>query len=137
MELVLQVRAFLLHQVPIGPLFAIEFTTELSNYRRKGGAYVPAMSDQTVIVRNQGRIFLAGPPLVKAATGEIVDEETLGGGEMHARESGVVDYLVSSDEEGLARGREIIADLGAPFPSISSASKVRLSFKALGRIGST
>lgn len=137
MELVLQVRAFLLHQVPIGPLFAIEFTTELSNYRRKGGAYVPAMSDQTVIVRNQGRIFLAGPPLVKAATGEIVDEETLGGGEMHARESGVVDYLVSSDEEGIARGREIIADLGAPFPSTSSASKVRLSFKALCRIGNT
>lgn len=95
------------------------------------------MSDQTVIVRNQGRIFLAGPPLVKAATGEIVDEETLGGGEMHARESGVVDYLVSSDEEGIARGREIIADLGAPFPSTSSASKVRLPFNALDRIGNT
>lgn len=77
-----------------------------------GGAYVPAMSDQTIIVRNQGRIFLAGPPLVRAATGEEVDEETLGGGDMHARESGVVDYLVSSDEEGLQRGRECIADLG-------------------------
>lgn len=88
------------------------------------------MSDQTVIVRNQGRIFLAGPPLVKAATGEVVDEETLGGGEMHARESGVVDYLVSSDEEGIARGREIVADLGAPFPS-TSASEVSFRFTAL------
>ncbi|EJC98453.1 carboxyl transferase [Fomitiporia mediterranea MF3/22] len=77
-----------------------------------GGAYVPAMSDQTIIVRKQGHIFLAGPPLVRAATGEEVDDETLGGGDMHARESGVVDYLVSSDEEGLQRARECVADLG-------------------------
>ncbi|KAI5117986.1 hypothetical protein M0805_004483, partial [Coniferiporia weirii] len=82
-----------------------------------GGAYVPAMSDQTIIVRNQGRIFLAGPPLVRAATGEEVDEETLGGGEMHARESGVVDYLVNSDEEGLQRGRECVADLAGDLSS--------------------
>ncbi|KAH8104916.1 carboxyl transferase [Phellopilus nigrolimitatus] len=79
---------------------------------RTGGAYVPAMSDQTIIVRNQGRIFLAGPPLVRAATGEEVDEETLGGGEMHARESGVVDYLVGSDEEGIQCARACLADLG-------------------------
>lgn len=82
-----------------------------------GGAYVPAMSDQTIIVRQQGRIFLAGPPLVKAATGEVVDEETLGGGEMHASESGVVDYLVRSDEEALARARELVADLSISEPS--------------------
>ena len=93
-----------------------------------GGAYVPAMSDQTVIVQNQGRIFLAGPPLVKAATGEVVDEETSGGGEMHARESGVVDYLVSSDEEGIARGREIVSDLGAPYPRTSPASEVGMPY---------
>ena len=83
-----------------------------------GGAYVPAMSDQTIIVRKQGHIFLAGPPLVRAATGEEVDDETLGGGDMHARESGVVDYLVSSDEEGLQRARECVADLG---PDIGKA----------------
>ena len=76
-----------------------------------GGAYVPAMSDQTIIVRKQGHIFLAGPPLVRAATGEEVDEETLGGGDMHARESGVADYLVGSDEEGIQRARECVADL--------------------------
>ena len=78
-----------------------------------GGAYVPALSDENIIVANQGRIFLAGPPLVKAATGEEVDEETLGGGAMHSRESGVTDHLVGSDAEGIARARAAVADLGA------------------------
>lgn len=96
-----------------------------------GGAYVPAMSDQTIIVRNQGRIFLAGPPLVRAATGEEVDEETLGGGDMHARESGVVDYLVSSDEEGLQRARECIADLGGKPLVEEVASLIKSHFKLL------
>jgi 3-methylcrotonyl-CoA carboxylase beta subunit len=66
-----------------------------------GGAYVPAMADENIIVRNQGRIFLAGPPLVKAATGEEVDEETLGGGMMHSSESGVTDHLANDDEHAV------------------------------------
>ncbi|KAJ3540298.1 hypothetical protein NMY22_g4362 [Coprinellus aureogranulatus] len=77
-----------------------------------GGAYVPAMADENVIVQNQGRIFLAGPPLVKAATGEVVDEETLGGGLMHSSESGVTDHLAKDDEHAIAIAREIIGDLG-------------------------
>src|SRR4051812_45383305 len=72
-----------------------------------GGAYVPAMSDQTVIVRNQGTIFLGGPPLVKAATGEVVSAEDLGGGVTHARLSGVVDHLAEDDEQALETAREI------------------------------
>ncbi len=67
-----------------------------------GGAYVPAMSDETIIVRDQGTIFLGGPPLVKAATGEDVTAEELGGGELHARTSGVVDHLADDDEHALA-----------------------------------
>ncbi|TFK46623.1 carboxyl transferase [Heliocybe sulcata] len=78
-----------------------------------GGAYVPAMADETIIVQNQGRIFLAGPPLVKAATGEDVDDETLGGGFMHARESGVVDHLARDDEHALAIARGVVGDLGS------------------------
>ena len=66
-----------------------------------GGAYVPAMSDETVIVRNQGTIFLGGPPLVKAATGEVVTAEDLGGGDVHARTSGVVDHLAEDDAHAL------------------------------------
>ncbi|KAJ6539677.1 carboxyl transferase [Mycena capillaripes] len=77
-----------------------------------GGAYVPAMADENIIVRNQGRIFLAGPPLVKAATGEEVDEETLGGGMMHSSESGVTDHLANDDEHAIAITREVIGDLG-------------------------
>ncbi|MFO1105983.1 MAG: carboxyl transferase domain-containing protein [Amaricoccus sp.] len=84
-----------------------------------GGAYVPAMSDQTIIVRDQGTIFLAGPPLVKAATGEIVDAETLGGGDTHTRLSGVADYLAENDAHALALARQAVANLGpAPAPSI-------------------
>lgn len=77
-----------------------------------GGAYVPAMADENIIVRNQGRIFLAGPPLVKAATGEEVDEETLGGGQMHSSESGVTDHLAKDDEHAIAIARGIVGDLG-------------------------
>ena len=66
-----------------------------------GGAYVPAMSDETVIVREQGTIFLGGPPLVKAATGEEVTAEELGGGDVHARVSGVVDHLAEDDDHAL------------------------------------
>ncbi|EIW82276.1 carboxyl transferase [Coniophora puteana RWD-64-598 SS2] len=78
-----------------------------------GGAYVPAMADENIIVREQGRIFLAGPPLVKAATGEEVDEETLGGGQMHSSESGVTDHLARDDEHAIAIARGIVGDLGA------------------------
>jgi len=76
-----------------------------------GGAYVPAMSDQTVIVRGTGTIFLGGPPLVKAATGEDVSAEELGGASVHARVSGVADYEAFDDEHALAIGREIVAGL--------------------------
>ncbi|MEO0591016.1 MAG: carboxyl transferase domain-containing protein, partial [Pseudomonadota bacterium] len=78
-----------------------------------GGAYVPAMSDETVIVRNQGTIFLAGPPLVKAATGEEITAEDLGGGDLHAKKSGVVDHLAENDEHALTIVRDIVSQLGA------------------------
>src|SRR6202041_2745326 len=71
-----------------------------------GGAYVPAMSDQSVIVRNQGTIFLAGPPLVKAATGEVIGAEELGGADTHARRSGVVDYVAENDAHALGIVRD-------------------------------
>jgi 3-methylcrotonyl-CoA carboxylase beta subunit len=74
-----------------------------------GGAYVPAMSDQTIIVKNQGTIFLGGPPLVKAATGEVVSAEELGGADVHARISGVADYLAENETQALAKAREIVA----------------------------
>src|SRR5256886_5981312 len=84
-----------------------------------GGAYVPAMSDENVIVRNQGRVFLGGPPLVKAATGEDIDAESLGGAEVHCRESGVCDHYAQNDTHALAIARRIITRLkgataGAP-----------------------
>jgi Acetyl-CoA carboxylase, carboxyltransferase component (subunits alpha and beta) len=78
-----------------------------------GGAYVPAMSDESVIVRNQGTIFLAGPPLVKAATGEEISAEDLGGGELHARKSGVADHLAENDEHALTILRDIVSHLGS------------------------
>jgi 3-methylcrotonyl-CoA carboxylase beta subunit len=74
-----------------------------------GGAYVPAMSDESVIVRNQGTIFLAGPPLVKAATGEEISAEDLGGGDLHGRKSGVVDHVAENDEHALTIVRDIIS----------------------------
>jgi 3-methylcrotonyl-CoA carboxylase beta subunit len=78
-----------------------------------GGAYVPAMSDESIIVRNQGTIFLAGPPLVKAATGEEISAEDLGGGDLHARKSGVVDHLAENDEHALTIVRDIVSHLGS------------------------
>lgn len=82
-----------------------------------GGAYVPAMSDETVIVKEQGTIFLGGPPLVKAATGEVVSAEDLGGGEVHARRSGVVDHLADDDRHALAILRGIVDTLPAKPPA--------------------
>jgi 3-methylcrotonyl-CoA carboxylase beta subunit len=76
-----------------------------------GGAYVPAMSDETIIVKNQGTIFLGGPPLVKAATGEVVSAEELGGAEVHTRKSGVADYLAENDRHALALCRRIVGNL--------------------------
>jgi 3-methylcrotonyl-CoA carboxylase beta subunit len=76
-----------------------------------GGAYVPAMSDESIIVKNQGTIFLGGPPLVKAATGEEVSAENLGGGDVHTRLSGVADHLAQNDEHALAIARSIVAKL--------------------------
>ncbi len=91
-----------------------------------GGAYVPAMSDETVIVRNQGTIFLGGPPLVKAATGEEVTAEELGGGELHAKTSGVVDHLAADDDHALRIVRSIVGTL----PSKPSAPWERAPVEA-------
>jgi 3-methylcrotonyl-CoA carboxylase beta subunit len=77
-----------------------------------GGAYVPAMSDESIIVRDQGTIFLAGPPLVKAATGEMVSAEDLGGGDVHTRLSGVADHLAQNDAHALGIARSVVANLG-------------------------
>src|SRR5437867_2071255 len=79
-----------------------------------GGAYVPAMCDEAVIVRNQGTIFLAGPPLVKAATGEEVSAEELGGADVHTRISGVADHLAEDDAHALEIARDIVSHLGPP-----------------------
>lgn len=94
-----------------------------------GGAYVPAMSDETIIVRNQGTIFLGGPPLVKAATGEEVSAEDLGGGDVHTRLSGVADHLAENDAHAIQILRNIIENLGAynhvePAPPIASEAPV-------------
>ncbi len=75
-----------------------------------GGAYVPAMSDETIIVRKQGTIFLGGPPLVKAATGEVVSAEDLGGADVHARKSGVADHYAADDHHALALARRIVGE---------------------------
>src|SRR5262249_61439370 len=79
-----------------------------------GGAYVPAMSDETIIVRHQGTIFLGGPPLLKAATGEVVSAEDLGGADVHARKSGVADHYAADDHHALAICRRIVASFGKP-----------------------
>jgi 3-methylcrotonyl-CoA carboxylase beta subunit len=81
-----------------------------------GGAYVPAMSDETIIVRNQGTIFLGGPPLVKAATGEVVSAEDLGGGDVHTRLSGVADHLAENDAHALELARRVVANLNRVRP---------------------
>lgn len=82
-----------------------------------GGAYVPAMADQTIMVKNQATIFLAGPPLVKAATGEVVTAEELGGADLHCRQSGVADYYANDDHHALEIAREIIANLNRKQPA--------------------
>ena len=88
-----------------------------------GGAYVPAMSDESIIVRGQGTIFLAGPPLVKAATGEIVTAEELGGGELHSRTSGVTDHLAENDAHALGIARRIVGTLnGRKRPDVALRS---------------
>jgi 3-methylcrotonyl-CoA carboxylase beta subunit len=86
-----------------------------------GGAYVPAMSDENVIVRNQGRVFLGGPPLVKAATGEDIDAESLGGADVHCRESGVCDHYAENDTHALGIARSIVARLKPALPSAPPA----------------
>src|SRR5881409_3983709 len=99
-----------------------------------GGAYVPAMSDEAVIVRNQGTIFLGGPPLVKAATGEVVTAEELGGGDVHARQSGVTDYLADDDAHALQRVRGIVANLNRPKRAALEVAEPRDPLYAAGEI---
>ena len=82
-----------------------------------GGAYVPAMCDESIIVRNQGTIFLAGPPLVRAATGEVVSAEDLGGGDLHSRTSGVTDHLAENDHHALGIARRIVGNLNTSKPA--------------------
>ncbi len=93
-----------------------------------GGAYVPAMSDETIIVRNQGTIFLGGPPLVRAATGEEVTAEELGGADVHARRSGVADYYAADDHHALALARRIIANL-------NTSKRVDIPLRGASRAG--
>ncbi len=96
-----------------------------------GGAYVPAMSDETVIVREQGTIFLGGPPLVKAATGETVSAEELGGGDVHSRVSGVADHLAEDDTDALRIVRSVVATAApaapVPWPTIPADGAGRLA----------
>ena len=96
-----------------------------------GGAYVPAMSDETIIVKNQGTIFLGGPPLVKAATGEVVTAEDLGGGDVHTRLSGVADHLAQNDLHALSLAREAIAHLNKnKAPATSTQAPIAPKFVA-------
>ena len=88
-----------------------------------GGAYVPAMADQAIIVQGTGTIFLGGPPLVKAATGEEVSAEDLGGADVHARSSGVVDYVAATDAEALALTRQVVASLNQNIPLLPTDIK--------------
>jgi len=98
-----------------------------------GGAYVPAMSDETIIVREQGTIFLAGPPLVKAATGEEVTAEDLGGGDVHTRLSGVADHLAENDAHALALARRAVASLGpAAAPALAGEAPLHDPEELLG-----
>jgi acetyl-CoA carboxylase carboxyltransferase component len=90
-----------------------------------GGAYVPAMSDESIIVREQGTIFLAGPPLVKAATGEIVSAEELGGADVHTRISGVADYLAQNDAHALSIARRIVGNLNRVKPAPADVAPPR------------
>src|SRR5262249_55092329 len=89
-----------------------------------GGAYVPGMSEYTVLVDKQAAVYLGGPPLTKMATGEDADDETLGGAEMHARVSGLADYLAADEPTAIRIGRQIVKDLGwkraGPGPSVTN-----------------
>jgi 3-methylcrotonyl-CoA carboxylase beta subunit len=95
-----------------------------------GGAYVPAMSDESIIVKDQGSIFLGGPPLVKAATGEVVTAEDLGGGDVHTRLSGVVDHLAQNDLHALALARSIVSHLNRAKPQAPFAAPVEPKYPA-------
>ena len=96
-----------------------------------GGAYVPAMSDETIIVKNQGTIFLGGPPLVKAATGEVVTAEDLGGGDVHTRLSGVADHLAQNDLHAIALARQAVKNLNArKVPPIATIDPVEPKYPA-------
>ncbi len=102
-----------------------------------GGAYVPAMSDESIIVRNQGTIFLGGPPLVKAATGEVVTAEELGGGDLHSRTSGVADHLAENDQHALGIARRIVAGLNTrkqPGVALREPSAPRLDPTEIGGV---
>jgi acetyl-CoA carboxylase carboxyltransferase component len=90
-----------------------------------GGAYIPGMSDYTIFVKNNAKVFLAGPPLVKMATNEIVDDESLGGADMHAKVSGVADYLAQDEMDGLRIARELIDNLDIPTYTTISPKKVQ------------
>ena len=100
-----------------------------------GGAYVPAMSDETIIVKNQGTIFLGGPPLVKAATGEVVSAEDLGGGDVHTRLSGVADHLAEDDAHALALAREAVANLNRHKPASAARAPAPPLYAADGLYG--
>jgi 3-methylcrotonyl-CoA carboxylase beta subunit len=100
-----------------------------------GGAYVPAMSDETVIVKGQGTIFLAGPPLVKAATGEVVSAEDLGGADVHTRQSGVADHHAQDDAHALAIARRIVGHLNRPKPVSLELAEPREPLYAPGELG--
>ena len=100
-----------------------------------GGAYVPAMSDETIIVKNQGTIFLGGPPLVKAATGEVVSAEDLGGGDVHTRLSGVADHLAEDDAHALALAREAVANLNRHKPATAARAPTPPLYAADGLYG--
>ncbi|MFP5393558.1 MAG: carboxyl transferase domain-containing protein [Gammaproteobacteria bacterium] len=95
-----------------------------------GGAYVPAMSDESIIVREQGTIFLGGPPLVKAATGEVVSAEDLGGGDVHTRLSGVADHLAQDDPHALALARNIVKNLNRSKPQAAQREVVAPRYDA-------
>ncbi len=101
-----------------------------------GGAYVPAMSDESIIVKEQGTIFLGGPPLVKAATGEIVTAEELGGADIHTRVSGVADHLALDDHHALAIARRIVGNLNRP-KRLRHGSRPRRCRRATRRRSST
>jgi len=90
-----------------------------------GGAYLPAMSDESIIVRNQGTIFLGGPPLVKAATGEVVTAEELGGADVHSRQSGVTDHYAQNDAHAIGIARRIVGTLKPPVRPVLNMAQMR------------